>query len=48
MSYTDYKSCKVEDREILHGEHVCTTDKCFICNNGQLEEDYEIIFRGFV
>jgi hypothetical protein len=46
MAYSDKKSCKVGDREILHGEFVSLPDKCFICNDGRLEEDYDNVFGG--
>ncbi len=46
MPYADMKSCKVGDREIVHGEFVSVLDKCFVCNDGELEEDYDHIYGG--
>jgi hypothetical protein len=46
MAYTDKKSCKVGDREILHGEFASMADKCFICDDGTLIENYDNIFGG--
>lgn len=46
MPYAEKKSCKVNDQEILHGEHACVEDKCVTCNDGMLEEDYEMVFGG--
>ena len=44
MPYADRKKCRVEDREILHGEFASTSDKCFICNDGRLVEHYDNMF----
>ena len=46
MPYADKKSCKVGDREILHGEFASLRDKCVICNDGKLEENYDNIYGG--
>ncbi len=46
MAYSDKKGCKVEDREILHGEFASLVDRCVICNNGTLEENYDNVFGG--
>jgi hypothetical protein len=46
MAYTDKKSCKVGDREILHGEFASLSDKCVICNDGELEENYDNVYGG--
>ena len=46
MAYTAKKSCKVGDREILHGEFASLSDKCVICNDGELEENYDNVYGG--
>jgi hypothetical protein len=46
MPYVDKKSCKLEDREILHGQTACLKDKCVMCVDGQFEEDYENVYGG--
>ena len=46
MAYSDKKGCKVGDREIIHGEFASFVDKCVICNDGRLEENYDNIFGG--
>jgi len=46
MAYSNKKSCKVGDREILNGEFASLVDKCVICNDGSLVENYDNIFGG--
>lgn len=46
MPYEDKMSCMVGDREILHGEFVSLRDWCAVCNDGELEENYDQIFGG--
>jgi len=46
MAYSDKKSCKVGDGEILHGEFASLVDKCVICNDGILVENYDNLFGG--
>ena len=45
-AYSDKKGCKVGEREILHGEFASLVDRCVICNNGTLEENYDNVFGG--
>jgi len=46
MAYSNKKICKVGDRAILHGEFASLVDKCVICNDGSLVENYDNIFGG--
>jgi hypothetical protein len=46
MPYEDKLSCKVGSREILHGEFVSLRDWCAVCNDGDLEENYDHLFGG--
>lgn len=46
MPYADCRNCRVDGREILHGEFVALSDRCFVCNDGVLEEDYDNIIGG--
>jgi hypothetical protein len=46
MSYEEKMSCKVGGREIVHGEFVSFRDWCAICNDGELEENYDQLFGG--
>ena len=46
MAYSDKKSCRVGEREILHGEFASLFDRCVICNDGMLEENYDNVFGG--
>lgn len=46
MAYSDKKNCKVGDREILHGEFASLVDKCVICQDGILVENYDNVFGG--
>lgn len=46
MAYSDKKGCKVDGREILHGQFASLVDRCVICNNGTLEENYDNVFGG--
>ncbi|MGA2333495.1 MAG: hypothetical protein ABSG75_17250 [Syntrophales bacterium] len=48
MAYSDKKGCKVGDRKILHGEFASLSDRCVICNDGRLEENYADVFGGIV
>ncbi len=46
MPYADKKNCTVEGREILHGEFVSLREKCFLCVDGELLENYDFIYGG--
>jgi len=46
MAYSDKKRCNVGEREILHGEFASLPDKCVICNDGRLEENYDNVYGG--
>jgi hypothetical protein len=46
MAYSDKKSCKVGNSEILHGEFASLADKCVICDDGCLVENYDNVFGG--
>ncbi|MHC1728368.1 MAG: hypothetical protein AB9866_20595 [Syntrophobacteraceae bacterium] len=46
MPYADKKSCTVDGREIIHGEFVSLMDRCFLCIDGQLVENYDSIYGG--
>ncbi|HYA14323.1 MAG TPA: hypothetical protein VEF33_08285 [Syntrophales bacterium] len=46
MVYSDKKSCKIGDSEILHGEFASLFDKYVICNDGRLIENYDNVYGG--
>ena len=46
MNYSDKKSCMIDDREILHGEFASLIDRCVVCNNGKLIENYDNVYGG--
>lgn len=46
MSYADFKKCEIEGRELLHGQSACLKDKCIVCNDGKIEENYENVYGG--
>jgi hypothetical protein len=46
MPYSDKKSCRIGEREILHGEFASLSHMCVICNDGELEENYDNIYGG--
>jgi|GEM_PF-919028 len=46
MPYADKRSCIVDGREILHGEFASLRDKCVVCVDGELYEDYSNIVGG--
>jgi hypothetical protein len=46
MPYEDKMSCKVGDRKIIHGEFISFRDWCAVCNDGELEENYDQLFGG--
>jgi hypothetical protein len=46
MPLADKKNCRVEDRKILHGEFCSIRDKCFVCFDGKLVENYDNIYGG--
>ena len=43
MAYSDKKRCNVGEREI---QFASLPDKCVICNDGRLEENYDNVYGG--